>query len=279
MPRFVVLDFARFVLALLVATMHFDGFAASHKAYLAVDFFFILSGFVLSVAYERKAFDNNYYKSFFVDRVARLYPLHLLMLLALIPLNFLFFWTSHGQFLESGWSYQDGRVYTFLLNLFMLQNIGLNTSGSWDAPSWSISVEMFVNLFLGYLLILIARKKTIWPYLIAVSVFSYVVIFDQFGTLGAIYGRAFGFLNAGLLRGVAGISLGIVAYQLWRYLEGRTKNTTIAKYCAIITAFLCMLIILDFVRFPNEDFAIIPLMFCCECCCLGNAAPNPRWMA
>jgi peptidoglycan/LPS O-acetylase OafA/YrhL len=241
--------------------MHFNGFAAPHKAYLAVDFFFILSGFVLSVAYERKATTESYYKTYIADRIARLYPLHLLMLLALVPLNALFFWTSNGQLLENGWSYQDGRTYTFLLNLLMLQNVGLNTAGSWNAPSWSISVEMFVNVFLGLLLVSIARKKTVWPYLLALAVLCYAFIFGQFGSLGVIYERAFGFLNSGLLRGFAGISLGVVSYQLWQWLEIRPASLALARYIAAISAIAFLSIMLVFTDLPNCDFAMIPLMF------------------
>lgn len=261
LPRFVILDFVRFVLALLVAMMHFNGFAAPHKAYLAVDFFFILSGFVLTIAYERKASTETFYGAYIADRIARLYPLHLLTLLLLVPINVLFFWTSNGQLLENGWSYQDGRIYTFILNLLLLQNVGLNASGSWNAPAWSISVEMFLNLFLGLMLIAIARKRLVWPFLLAVPLICYAVIFTLFGSLGVIYERAFGFLNSGLLRGVAGISLGVLSYQLWQWLEHRPASLAISKYVAVGTAVASLLIMLVFTDLPNGDFAIIPLMF------------------
>lgn len=261
MPRFVILDFVRFILAVLVAMMHFDGFAAPHKAYLAVDFFFILSGFVLSVAYERRASGETFYRSFIVDRIARLYPLHALMLLLFIPANLLFYWTSGGQLLENGWSYQDGRIYTFILNLVMLQNVGLNTAGSWNAPSWSISVEMFVNVFLGLLLIAMAHRRPVWPSLLAAAIICYMFIFVQFGNLGVIYEKAFGFLNTGLLRGLAGISLGVISYQIWQWLQAKPSCLPLAKVIAASSAVASILIMLVFTGMPNGDLAIIPLMF------------------
>lgn len=261
MPRFVILDFVRFALAVLVAMTHFDGYAAPHKAYLAVDFFFILSGFVLSIAYERKAMGVGFYRSYIVDRIARLYPLHALMLIALVPVNVMFFWTSGGQLLENGWSYQDGRVYTFILNALMLQNVGINTAGSWNAPSWSISVEMFVNVFLGLALVVAVQKKVIWPYLLGFAVLCYAIIFGHFGSLGVIYERAFGFLNTGLLRGFAGIALGVISFQLWQWLEVREGSLPWAKGAAVLSALACLMIMLVFTDVPNGDFAIIPLMF------------------
>lgn len=72
MRRFILLDFMRWVLAMLVVAMHLNGYAAPHKAYLAVDFFFILSGFVLTGAYESRASTPNFFSSYLIDRIARL---------------------------------------------------------------------------------------------------------------------------------------------------------------------------------------------------------------
>ncbi|RRD21754.1 hypothetical protein ECB98_22605 [Brucellaceae bacterium VT-16-1752] len=52
--RFVWLDFVRWLLALSVAASHLTGFQVIEKAYLAVDFFFVLSGFVLTGAYQQR---------------------------------------------------------------------------------------------------------------------------------------------------------------------------------------------------------------------------------
>ncbi|WP_165222059.1 acyltransferase family protein [Affinirhizobium pseudoryzae] len=262
MTRFVILDFARFVFALLIAIKHFDGFAAPPKAYLAVDFFFILSGFVLSVAYVDKFKSKDFYMNFITDRISRIYPLHILTLFALIPIHILYYITSGGKILESGWSYQDGIFYTFVLNVLLIQNVGVNSSVSWNAPSWSISVEMFVNLFLGLILIAVVHKRIVWPFLIAVPIACYAIIFSQFGSLAVTYERAFGFINSGLLRGIAGIFLGVVSFQCWRWLETRPKIITAAIYVSITTIMVSLLIMIVPIKIPNGDFAIVPIMFC-----------------
>lgn len=99
-----VLDLMRWVLAMLVAAGHLGGFAAPHKAYLAVDFFFVLSGFVLTGAYIEKASSQHFLWRFIIDRIARLYPLHLATLLVLVVVNILF-WTTAQQVLAEhyGW--------------------------------------------------------------------------------------------------------------------------------------------------------------------------------
>ena len=56
-----------------------------NAGFLLVDFFFVLSGYVIARAYWREPRQWNFYRNVWA-RVARLYPLHLLTLLATIML-------------------------------------------------------------------------------------------------------------------------------------------------------------------------------------------------
>jgi peptidoglycan/LPS O-acetylase OafA/YrhL len=133
-----------------------------HKGYLAVDFFFMLSGFVMTHVYHR-AFSQSvarHYRGFMVARVARIYPLHLMVLL-------LFVATVVGTQFSSGrlpHSLHDASwrgpysVAAFVANLFMLQ--GLNAGEwSWNYPAWSISVEFMAYLLFPFALPLIWRAS------------------------------------------------------------------------------------------------------------------------
>src|ERR1700722_663067 len=57
-----------------------------HKGYLAVDMFFLLSGLVMTHVYHRAFLSSvsQNYRSFIVARIARIYPLHLLVLLLFV---------------------------------------------------------------------------------------------------------------------------------------------------------------------------------------------------
>ncbi len=86
--RFYVLDSFRGVFALCVVVFHLNiiGSISELKFFsgssLFVQFFFVLSGFVLTHGYANK---NDYnFKSFIVSRTWRLYPLHLTMLIVFI---------------------------------------------------------------------------------------------------------------------------------------------------------------------------------------------------
>ncbi|HUC66489.1 MAG TPA: acyltransferase [Stellaceae bacterium] len=103
------------------------------RGYLAVDLFFMLSGFVLAHVYSAD-FANRpsrrRYAAFIWARLARIYPLHLLSILLLLRL--------YGQTsLYSG--------HALALNLLLLQGPWL-PQVTWNYPSWSISAEWHAYL-------------------------------------------------------------------------------------------------------------------------------------
>ena len=81
-PHYELLDGLRGVAALLVICYHiFEGFATSpldqhfNHGYMAVDFFFILSGFVIGYAYDDRWKTTLTLKGFFKRRLIRLHPM------------------------------------------------------------------------------------------------------------------------------------------------------------------------------------------------------------
>ncbi len=93
--RFLALDAWRGICACLVALFHFG--STSHiqnlpllrNAYLFVDFFSVLSGFVIFASYEEKLKDGFGAGRFLLLRLGRLYPLHLVLLLAFMGADLL----------------------------------------------------------------------------------------------------------------------------------------------------------------------------------------------
>ncbi len=157
----------RGVAALIVVLVHFRSFFHSsiypdetwflYKGYLWVDFFFILSGFILSYIYgleqpaRRTLSDITRY---LIARFARIYPLHFISLLVI----FLFFtmislvsWNKTGVFccLFDG-SLRD--VESLIANLFLVHAWGMFNSVTWNLPSWSLSTEFFCYLIFAALL-------------------------------------------------------------------------------------------------------------------------------
>jgi peptidoglycan/LPS O-acetylase OafA/YrhL len=110
-----------------------------------VDFFFVLSGFVLARAYwnDRRSatFANNVR-----DRIARMYPLHFATLCAVGVMQ----WILVDRLSSPPFVYLFNDTYDFVLNLLLLNRTGLERGFSFNGPSWSISTEFVVNvLFLA----------------------------------------------------------------------------------------------------------------------------------
>lgn len=141
---FDVLNGLRGVAAITVVNMHMSNyFGVVHSANVApaVDFFFVLSGFVIAYAYEGKLTSGLLWRDFFQARVIRLYPLYLIGLF----LGALVVW-----FLEH--PANPARFFATLgLNLFMLPNpVAMDATTTplfpLNFPAWSLFVELVANL-------------------------------------------------------------------------------------------------------------------------------------
>jgi peptidoglycan/LPS O-acetylase OafA/YrhL len=104
--------------------------------------FWCISGFIFFWRYRDSIADRSIDgRSFFVLRLSRLYPLHLVTLLLVAGLQAAYF-RLNGYFLV----YQDNDLRHFLLQIFMASNWGLQDGNSFDGPVWSISVEVLVYI-------------------------------------------------------------------------------------------------------------------------------------
>lgn len=115
-----------------------------HEGLLGVSFFFILSGFILSLNYTDKIIENKIApKQFWIARFARIYPLHLLTLLIAIPLSL-----KRLLFSPLLWA------LNLILNFFLLQSFipDRDVYFSFNSPSWSISDEMFFYLMFPFII-------------------------------------------------------------------------------------------------------------------------------
>ena len=107
------------------------------EGYMGVTFFFILSGFILSHSYAERLRQGMTYRQFLVTRLARIYPLHLLTLFIAFPIAL--------ASLVSGKRSLSIFLEGLIANLALLQAFSpvVDIHFSMNAPSWSISNEMF----------------------------------------------------------------------------------------------------------------------------------------
>jgi peptidoglycan/LPS O-acetylase OafA/YrhL len=185
--RYRILDSYRFIAASLICVYHFNkadilGLAQVSLAFenirLMVDFFFILSGFVIASAYSGKIADFRGYRSFMWRRFARLYPLHLLTLLIGVIGGLVI--GSGG--LQPGTNPEVFSTTAILANLTLTHSFGVTNYGTFNIPSWSISAEMFVYaLFPLFALLATRLPGLVNAGLIALYVIVTVLIRDALG--------------------------------------------------------------------------------------------------
>ena len=124
------------------------------KGYLAVDLFFILSGFVMWLTYGAK-FERDGVRAapdFLWRRVARIMPLHLFVLGGMAAFAVLL--AIMGKADAARFSFAE-----LPLHVLLIQNWGFSSALSWNDPAWSISTEMGAYLALPLVAVGLVRWK------------------------------------------------------------------------------------------------------------------------
>jgi peptidoglycan/LPS O-acetylase OafA/YrhL len=140
--------------ALLIVAYHMQfalpGLTATKNGYLAVDLFFVLSGFVTCHAYGAKITDHATLRIFLVRRFGRLWPVYVvttLLYYGMFNLPYLFASLSLSSPSDVHWVVPTTREA--LAQLTLMQSLGVFNDYVGNAVSWSISCEFYVYLVFG----------------------------------------------------------------------------------------------------------------------------------
>jgi peptidoglycan/LPS O-acetylase OafA/YrhL len=176
----------RAVAALWVAVCHFyyqvpDGGGFIEKILrlggLGVPLFFVLSGFILSHTYQHKfrgGVSGRQLAAYGVSRFARVYPVHLAMLLlyalVLVPLG-----------LYPSYFYDTAA--SFVASLALVHAWGLYPVPVWNQPSWTVSVEAICYAMFPILAVVISRytwrQSMIFAGLITAALAGGILVFQS----------------------------------------------------------------------------------------------------
>lgn len=154
-PRYEILDGLRGVASIMVVFFHLmetysagPAYQIINHGYLAVDFFFVLSGFVVGYAYDDR-WNKMTVWGFFKRRLVRLHPM--LVMGTVIGL-LLYFFGQCEQFGLDGYAPGWKMLVAFVLALFMIPcGSGLDVRG-WgemnplNGPQWSLTFEYIANI-------------------------------------------------------------------------------------------------------------------------------------
>ena len=164
--------------------------------YLAVDLFFILSGFVIGNAYESKLTSSLSWRAFMLIRIARLYPCLFLGCLLGIA------------------AHPDATIFTLLGQFALIPDFASHELFPLNAVMWSLFFELVINaVHAGCVSRLSIKTLTIFT---AVCAVAFATVSWMHGGPGLGWGVSTfwpGFIRVGF-----GYSLGLLMYRMWASL-------------------------------------------------------------
>ncbi|MEO0982966.1 MAG: acyltransferase [Pseudomonadota bacterium] len=207
--RFHQLDALRFFFAAAIAIGHMAGWENFLPgAGLAVDFFFVLSGFVLTHALVERPMP---WRDYAVARFARLYPLHLLTLAAFLAVVLV-----SGQ--AGDLNPEKNNDWVLLQNILLIHGLGFTEHVGFNYPSWSVSVEFWVNVLVLYAVV---TQRLRWVALFGVAA-GYTLILRN-PEFEFVYGEFMLIASAGVWRCVAGVLAGYLVYEFFVWAKDRVR--------------------------------------------------------
>jgi len=248
MKRFNTLDSLRGIAALMIVLFHspfhtqtiFSNFI-KHSS-LFVDMFFILSGFVMAHSYINRIRKGLSFRYFFIKRLSRLYPLHIVTLfiwLFLISMKYYLFTVG----VEPNNPFKINNLDSFIANIFLLQ--GFLDYTSWNYPSWSISLEFYIYILF---FILYRYLKVNYILLCTFLFIIYLSIIYEFFDIHIVQ-RSF--------QTILEFFLGVVLYKLYTLLRVFYYNRIILT---IFETILIVLLIYSISEYDNSIFKFTTIL-------------------
>jgi len=235
--HYLFLDGLRGVAAIFVMQRHaaerFGG-VVFDSSYLAVDFFFVLSGFVIAHAYVERLTTNMSFVSFMERRIVRLYPVFLIGIVVMVLARLPYIENHHLAMLPE-------LMATTAFNLVYLPAPAMFAfNGPFlVGPFWSLSSEMFANVLYAPL----AKLRSGQVVMIVAMIFGLVAVVVTAGGWGSLdVGFDYDNLAGGLARVMFSFFPGVLICRFREKIPmvgGRLCGTA----CVVLLALALMLTI------------------------------------
>lgn len=213
--RFLTLDSLRGLCAVAVCLFHARynspllDYDVVRNAWIFVDFFFVLSGFVICASYGDRIGRTISPANFIGLRLGRIYPLHLAMLLAflLIEVAGWFYWERGGHLARVPFDAAHSPE-SLITNLFMVQSIGLHDTLTWNKPAWSIATEFWS--YVAFAVIVAVGGRYAERAMVAIAIAAPVLLFAV-----SRHGMEVTY-DWGVVRSLYGFAVGVLCWRVWQ---------------------------------------------------------------
>ena len=157
------IELLRFISAYVILIWHYQHFAINSNEifevseqpfykllkyfYLYGDWgvliFWCISGYIFFYNYYKKISENKItFRTFLINRISRLYPLHFITLLLVLIFQIIILKIDKSYYI---YKYND--IIHFIYNLFFISGWGFEKGYSFNGPIWSVSIEIIIYLF------------------------------------------------------------------------------------------------------------------------------------
>ncbi|KPF67555.1 hypothetical protein IP69_12625 [Bosea sp. AAP35] len=232
--RQVTLDGIRGLAATAVLVSHYlaeipDGFRVFGFGAIAVDVFFVLSGFLIGRLILTRRESPNFFRTFYIRRLLRTVPSYLIVVVIVLALAAaLPQWAGDAGGVPA-WSY-----LSFTQNFFFAAK---ETEGlHWLSPTWTLAVEEQFYLFAPAALVFTPRRYVV-P--VAAAVFAAALAYRVH--MSASGAAPFAYLPLLLARADT-LAAGIIASVLWFEIVGTKRYDRILE----ATPLVCLVVILGY---------------------------------
>jgi len=242
--RLSVLDSLRGIFALMIVFLHIP--MQSHFFYMDfvrnsgtfVEFFFVLSGFVISLSYMGKVGQRHALPEFMIRRTGRLWPLHMATLAGFVLLILIKALADMLGIFSADVLYSGPAITIFTIeNIFLVHAFRSETVLWLNFPSWSISAEFWAYALFGLICLTSVRAIPWLAGLVAIAAFAVLR-----GWIDPGFGY---FIGYGLWRGICFFMVGHLCYLVWlRIRHLRLPAATFAE-CAVVALIIVQTIHLD----------------------------------
>jgi len=186
--RIVTLDGLRGLMTIIVVFSHYfgevpHGFRAAMLGWMAVDMFFVLSGFLIGKLILERQHHENFFIVFYIRRFCRIIPVYSIAVLAVASVLQCF----PRPWMDADINFPVWSYLSFTQIFFMIDTHSIGAH--WLAPTWTMSVEEHFYLIAPALIAFTPRKWLV-PVLASVAIFAIavrlVIYTTHVGTMAAL---------------------------------------------------------------------------------------------
>lgn len=223
------------------AVSHISEFSLIKNAYIFVDFFFVLSGFVIAANYRSRLAHGFGFGRFMLLRLGRIYPLHFALMLMFIPIDIA----------KDGIGPDLWRA--LVTNTLLVHSLGVNNELWLNFPSWSISAEFAAYIVFALVVIRMGEGLLFWtvPIIAGPLMLAFVSPYGMDSTY-----------DYGFVRCLYGFALGVVCFDLRQRWSGLSRPLGTAADTSIeVAAILIVFVSLSLATGPHSWTVVSPFLF------------------